>query len=118
MKVSTWSISQNQFFVNSIQTNMDRLSAIYRDDPQTPIERVVYWMEFIVRHGGVKHLRSAANDLNFFQYHLIDVIAVLIIGLIVCVFVTFKVIKILCKGVMKYLFGFYSSAGQDKPKCD
>ena len=97
---------------------MDRLSAIYRDDPQTPIERVVYWMEFIVRHGGVKHLRSAASDLNFFQYHLIDVMAVLMIGLVVCVFVTFKVIKILCKGVMNCLLRFSSSAGQDKPKRD
>ena len=94
---------------------MDRLSAIYRDDPQTPIERVVYWMEFIVRHGGVQHLRSSAYDLNFFQYHLIDVMAVLLVGLIISVFVTCKVIKIICKGVMKYL-GF-SSSGQ-KPKSE
>ena len=96
---------------------MDRLSAIYKDDPQTPIERVVYWMEFIVRHGGVKHLRSAAYDLNFIQYHLIDVMAVLLIGLILSLFVAFKMIKIICKGVMKYLLGF-SSSGHDKPKSE
>ncbi len=51
------------------------MSSIYRDEPLMPADRVAYWMEYIVRHNGTSHLKSAAMDLNFFQYYLLDVAA-------------------------------------------
>ncbi|XP_072014288.1 UDP-glucuronosyltransferase 2A2-like [Amphiura filiformis] len=66
-------VLQNKRF----QENMGRLSSIYRDEPLMPAERVAYWMEYVVRHNGTSHLKSAAMDLNFFQYYLLDVAAFL-----------------------------------------
>ncbi|XP_072050545.1 UDP-glucuronosyltransferase 2C1-like [Amphiura filiformis] len=85
----------------SYQDSINHLSAIYRDDLQTPIERVVYWMEFLVRHGGAKHLRSSAYDLNMFQYHLLDVYLVLIIITIAAIFVVLKFAKFVYQTLIK-----------------
>jgi glucuronosyltransferase len=37
----------------------------------------VYWTEYVIRHKGAPHLRSAVLDLAWYQYFLLDVIAVL-----------------------------------------
>ena len=54
---------------------MTRLSAIFHDEPLPAAQRVVYWMEKVVRHGGAGHLRTSALELNSIQHNLIDVIA-------------------------------------------
>ncbi|XP_072036741.1 UDP-glucuronosyltransferase 2A2-like [Amphiura filiformis] len=69
------------------KNNATRISAIFRDSPRTPTELAADWVEYVIRHGGAKHLRSAALDLNIFQYLLLDVIAVLLLA-----FVTFMII--------------------------
>ena len=37
----------------------------------------MYWTEYVIRHKGAPHLRSAVLDLAWYQYFLLDVIAVL-----------------------------------------
>ncbi|ODM90250.1 2-hydroxyacylsphingosine 1-beta-galactosyltransferase [Orchesella cincta] len=41
------------------------LSKLVKDLPQTPLEKAVYWAEYVLRHKGAPHLRSAARDLIF-----------------------------------------------------
>jgi len=50
------------------------------------MEQAVYWTEYVIRHKGAPHLRSAALDLAWYQYFLLDVIAVLAL-VAVCVLV-------------------------------
>jgi glucuronosyltransferase len=57
--------------------NAQRLSRIFSDQPLTPLEQAVYWTEYVIRHKGAPHLRSAVLDLAWYQYFLLDVIAVL-----------------------------------------
>ncbi|XP_062122126.1 UDP-glucosyltransferase 2-like [Drosophila sulfurigaster albostrigata] len=47
-------------------------SKLYKDQKDTPLERAVWWTEYVIRHNGAKHLRSASRDLNFVQLHGID----------------------------------------------
>uniref|UniRef100_UPI00398F5F54 UDP-glucuronosyltransferase 1A1-like n=1 Tax=Pristiophorus japonicus TaxID=55135 RepID=UPI00398F5F54 len=54
------------------------LSSLHKDRPVEPLELSVYWVEFVMRHRGAKHLRSAAHDLNWIQYHCLDVIGALL----------------------------------------
>ena len=60
---------------------MTRLSVIFHDEPLPAVQRVVYWMEKVVRHGGDGHLRTSALELNSrpIQHNLIDVIAFIVI---------------------------------------
>ncbi|XP_072031065.1 UDP-glucuronosyltransferase 2B15-like [Amphiura filiformis] len=89
----------------SFKSNMEKLSDIFRDDDKTPAERAADWAEFAARHNGTKHLRSAAHDLTFMQYHLIDVWAfiigciVLFLGLLItCCWLT---LRLLCGSSIK-----------------
>ncbi|XP_049963700.1 UDP-glycosyltransferase UGT5-like [Schistocerca serialis cubense] len=52
-----------------------RQSILFRDRPRPPLEEAVYWVEYVIRHQGAPHLRSAALDLAWYQYLLLDVAA-------------------------------------------
>ncbi|KAG4079716.1 hypothetical protein HA402_004421 [Bradysia odoriphaga] len=67
-------------------TNAKIMSQRYRDQPMTPNELMVYWSEYIIRHRGAPHLRSTGLDLNYVQYHNIDVLLVLISFISVAVY--------------------------------
>lgn len=43
----------------------------------TPKESVVYWTEYIVKHRGATFLQSKASQLNYIEYHNIDIIVCL-----------------------------------------
>ncbi|KAL7882285.1 hypothetical protein AOLI_G00091340 [Acnodon oligacanthus] len=74
----------------SYKEKMMKLSAIHRDRPIEPLDLAVFWTEFVMRHKGADHLRPAAHDLNWVQYHSLDVIGFLLLVLVTVLFVTFK----------------------------
>uniref|UniRef100_A0A0K8VGV4 UDP-glucuronosyltransferase 2B1 n=1 Tax=Bactrocera latifrons TaxID=174628 RepID=A0A0K8VGV4_BACLA len=57
------------------------ISAQYRDQPMNPLDLAVYWVEYVVRHKGARHLHCAGQDLNFIQYHSIDSMLIIFGGL-------------------------------------
>ncbi|XP_066289193.1 UDP-glucuronosyltransferase 1A5-like [Branchiostoma lanceolatum] len=63
---------------NSYRETVARLSRLYRDQPQTAMERAVWWIEHVIKHGGLPHLRARAVELPFYQYYLLDVAACLL----------------------------------------
>lgn len=63
----------------SITLAAKTVSKRYRDQPMTPLDTAVYWTEYVLRHNGAPHLRSASIDLNFWQYHSLDVLAILLL---------------------------------------
>ncbi|XP_035706972.1 UDP-glucuronosyltransferase 2B7-like [Folsomia candida] len=76
--------------------NVKQLSAIFRDQIDNPLDRAVYWVywvEYVMRHKGAYHLRSAARNLSLIQYHSLDVIAVYSLILISFFFVLCLLIK-------------------------
>ncbi|KAF3687677.1 2-hydroxyacylsphingosine 1-beta-galactosyltransferase [Channa argus] len=50
------------------------LSNIHKDQPGHPVTRAVYWINYLLRHHGANHLRSAVYEVSPFQYFLLDVI--------------------------------------------
>ncbi|XP_053341232.1 UDP-glucuronosyltransferase 2C1-like [Clarias gariepinus] len=73
----------------SYKESMMRLSRIHHDQPMKPLDQAVYWIEFVMRHKGAKHLRVEAHNLTWYQYHCLDVAAFLlfVIALVVFIFV-------------------------------
>ncbi|XP_064141812.1 UDP-glucuronosyltransferase 2B31-like isoform X2 [Loxodonta africana] len=83
----------------SYKENAMRLSAIHHDQPVKPLDRAVFWIEFVMRHKGAKHLRPAALSLTWYQYHSLDVIGFLL----ACVAIAgFLVIKCCLLGYQKF----------------
>ncbi|XP_076068143.1 UDP-glucosyltransferase 2-like isoform X2 [Oratosquilla oratoria] len=56
-----------------LQESMKRKSMIIKDQPMSPEETVVYWIEYVIRHGGTEHLRCPAADMNWFFLYNYDV---------------------------------------------
>ncbi|KAJ9581435.1 hypothetical protein L9F63_023367, partial [Diploptera punctata] len=48
---------------SSYQQNMNKLSAIYREHSVSPLERAVFWTEYVIKHQGALHLRPASTAL-------------------------------------------------------
>ncbi|XP_059199344.1 UDP-glucuronosyltransferase-like [Centropristis striata] len=74
----------------SYQEKIATLSQVHLDRPVEPLDLAVFWTEFVMRHSGAEHLRVAAHDLNWIQYHSLDVIGVLVIILLTVLWLTLK----------------------------
>ncbi|XP_041857090.1 UDP-glucuronosyltransferase-like [Melanotaenia boesemani] len=74
----------------SYKERMVELSQIHLDVPVQPVDLAAFWTEFVMRHKGATHLRVAAHDLNWIQYHSLDVIGFLVIILITVLWLTMK----------------------------
>lgn len=46
-----------------------------------PLNRTVYWLQYVLRHNGASHLRPALYQLSFYEYYCLDILAILIIFL-------------------------------------
>ena len=91
----------------SYRQNAQKLSRLFRDRPQTPLETAIFWTEYVIRHGGAPHLRSAALDLTWYQYLLLDVIAVMVLSIAIVLgtmyFICRKIISIHFESIPKKL---------------
>ncbi|XP_063241754.1 UDP-glucosyltransferase 2-like [Bacillus rossius redtenbacheri] len=63
---------------SSYSESARRASAVFRDRPMSALDTAVYWVEYVARHRGAPHIRSAAADMPLHQYLLLDVAAVLL----------------------------------------
>lgn len=70
---------------------MLRISALTKDQPLPPLEKALWWIEFVIRHKGANHLRNPVIDMPFYQYFLIDVIFVLLCVVVIFVIFTIKI---------------------------
>ncbi|KAJ9601561.1 hypothetical protein L9F63_000304, partial [Diploptera punctata] len=84
----------NQVLNNPLyRENAQRLSKIFRDQPLTPLEQAVFWTEYVIRHKGAPHMRSASLDLIWYQYFLLDVIGVLVAAVAIFFLIMFLIIR-------------------------
>ncbi|XP_075716866.1 UDP-glucuronosyltransferase 2A1-like isoform X2 [Rhinoderma darwinii] len=81
----------------SYKENAMRISQIHHDQPVKPLDRAVFWIEFVMRHKGAKHLRPASHDLSWYQYHCLDVIGFLLVCLFIILYITIKIFSFFCR---------------------
>lgn len=70
----------------------------------SPLDTAVYWTEYVIRHKGAPHLKTAAVDLSWYQYLLLDVIAFLIFIFISIILISYYVFKIIFKITCNLVF--------------
>lgn len=70
---------QDILYNSSYRIKAKQLSKIYRDRPMHPADTAAYWVEYVVRHDGARHLRTRGADLIWFEYYLVDVVLVFIV---------------------------------------
>uniref|UniRef100_A0A0K8WKL2 UDP-glucuronosyltransferase n=2 Tax=Bactrocera latifrons TaxID=174628 RepID=A0A0K8WKL2_BACLA len=78
--------SLHQLLHNSTyRENIKRFSSIFHDRPMGPRETALYWIDYVIRHKGARHLRAAGLDLKWYQFYLLDVIALVVAAVVVCI---------------------------------
>lgn len=100
LKLDVTKITSNSVFESiksilenpSYQNNINKLSVMFRDRPDTPRERAAFWIEHVLKYGA-DHLRSPVHDLNFIQLNMIDVHAFLMSCLLLIFTITYHVTK-------------------------
>nr|XP_023022084.1 UDP-glucuronosyltransferase 2C1-like [Leptinotarsa decemlineata]XP_023022085.1 UDP-glucuronosyltransferase 2C1-like [Leptinotarsa decemlineata] len=80
------------------------------DQPVTPLQRAVYWTEYVLRHRGAKHLQSPSRNLGVIQYYLLDVAALLFASLVLL----YYVVKYALKSLVHYFVTSSVNAGSAK----
>ncbi|CAH0598235.1 unnamed protein product [Chrysodeixis includens] len=87
---------------DSYRQNIVRLDNLMKDQVQTPLERAVWWTEYVLRHGGAKHLRSPAANISWAEYLELELVLTLLAGLL-------TILVVLCITVYK-LYKFLSNS--------
>ncbi|XP_069486613.1 UDP-glucuronosyltransferase 2A2-like isoform X3 [Ambystoma mexicanum] len=82
---------------STYKENALRLSQIHHDQPMKPLDRAVFWIEFVMRHKGAKHLRPASHNLTWYQYHCLDVIGLLLACLLAILLAVVKCVTFFCR---------------------
>lgn len=78
-----------------------RLSNLNRDRPEHPLDKAAFWIEYVIRHNGAKHLQSPAVHLNFLQFYMVDVFGFVLVAL----YAVIKLVKIVFNVLLRKLFG-------------
>lgn len=93
--------TRNDNYYCRYKNNVKELAEIIQDEPMTGLEKAIWWTEYVIRHKGAKHLKSPTMDIPFYQYHLLDVIAFLVMIAVISIYLIYRLIKFLLKLISK-----------------
>lgn len=62
-----------------------------------PMENAMYWIEYVIRTKGAKHLKSAAINLNWFQYLCFDVVGSILAAGLFVVWALWIILRKVCR---------------------
>ncbi|XP_058826485.1 UDP-glucosyltransferase 2-like isoform X1 [Topomyia yanbarensis] len=91
--------------------NIERLGKLVRDQPMRPVEKAIWWTEYVIRHQGASHYRYKAAQMPVWQYHYYDVMATLLAATLSVLAVAIYAIRQL----FSYCFGqWYTAQSKEK----
>lgn len=104
----SWALNevlQNPFYKQNVQKIANRL----KDQPQTPMEKAIFYIEYVIRHEGAYFMQSSSQYMNLIEYNNLDVYGTLASFVLIAIFiVTF---------IMRKIFKlFYSKPSVKKQK--
>ncbi|XP_036453266.1 UDP-glucuronosyltransferase 2A1-like isoform X3 [Colossoma macropomum] len=80
----------------SYRNTMQKLSELHRDWPLSPLDSAIFWIEYVLRHKGARHLSSEANNLPWYSYHSLDVIVFLTAIISAALWASITLCRLLC----------------------
>lgn len=74
------------------------ISSVFRHNLIHPMDEFVWWIEYVIKFRGAKHLKSIAAEMSVFTYLMLDVLIVNVIGIVAVGFaIRFGIKKLRCK---------------------
>lgn len=78
---------------DSYRQNMQRLSRLHRDQPMSPMDQAIFWVEYVMRHRGALHLRTEAYKVAWYSYYSLDVLLLLLTAVTVLLLSTLAMFR-------------------------
>ncbi|XP_057374269.1 UDP-glycosyltransferase UGT5-like [Daphnia carinata] len=94
-----WDDLTEEKFYNAIQlmlTNpsysqrVKQVSALMHDQIDNPLDRAIFWIEYVIRHRGAPHLRNASRELALPQRALLDVFLILMVAILLAAYLALR----------------------------
>ncbi|KAJ8733177.1 hypothetical protein PYW08_001475 [Mythimna loreyi] len=85
---------------DSYRRNMERFRSLVQDAPQSPLERAVWWTEYVLRHGGAKHLRSPSANITWWHYLELDLVLTLLAAFLIAITLIIVALRFVYKFVL------------------
>lgn len=80
-------------YESTYKENMQMLSRLHRDQPMKPLDQAVFWIEYVMRHKGARHLQTHSYKMSWFVYNSLDVIAALVAAFLLGTFICISVVR-------------------------
>ncbi|XP_060872471.1 UDP-glycosyltransferase UGT5-like [Metopolophium dirhodum] len=77
----------------SFKKKAAELSLIFRDQPLKSLNKAIYWIEYVIHHNGAHHLKTAAGELTWYEFLLIDGLFLVVIMRIIITIILWYVGK-------------------------
>lgn len=82
---------------SSYSDNMIRLSRLFRDQPETPLQRAVWWVEWILRNPDSDMLQSSTINLHWIKKYSYDVFLFVVSVTLSLLYITLTMVNIMVK---------------------
>ncbi|CAB1331686.1 unnamed protein product [Coregonus sp. 'balchen'] len=81
-------------------------SRLHRDQPIKPLDKAVFWIDFVKRHKGARHLRTESYKMSWIMCHSVDVMATLLMCVLLVTLVCLADVrcvsrKVFCRSKVK-----------------
>lgn len=73
--------------------NMHNLNELVYDQPMTSLAKAIFWIEYVIRHKGAKHLEFKGKRVPFYQAYCLDFIAIFIVLSVVSYHIARRIIR-------------------------
>ena len=97
LNIEIVSISFNWLFFFRFKAKAMQISSLLKDRRRTPLEETCDWIEYVLRHGGARHLRPQVFNIPWYQYYLLDVMAFLVAIVALVGMVIWMTCRCLCR---------------------
>lgn len=77
--------------------NMIKLRDLVYDEPISSLEKAMFWIEYLIRHKGAKHLEFKAKRVPFYRTYCLDFIAIFMLLSVCSIYVSWKILAKLFK---------------------
>ncbi|KAM9753151.1 UDP-glucuronosyltransferase 2C1-like isoform 1-T2 [Menidia menidia] len=85
---------------STFKENMQRLSKLHRDQPIKPLDQAMFWIEYVMRHKGARHLQTQSHRMSWFVYSSLDVILTLLAVGLFLTFICISLVRLFCKMIL------------------
>lgn len=79
--IKTRMLIENPIYLN----NVGKVGRLMRSSPLRPSERALYWIEQVLEHDGLDHLKLESRKLSFYELYMLDVAA--LIGIMILIYI-------------------------------